>query len=311
MGKLTSDFKILQTISGLSIEIAEEKLEPRQHICSQKQQIIIDNEVKKLFEENVITRCEHEKGEIISPIFLRDKPDGSFRLILNLKNINKNLEKQHFKMETIISILKLVTPNMFFTKIDLKDAYYTIPTLEEHQKYLKFANKGYLNKFTCLPNGYCHGPRKFTKALKPPLSELRLGKITIAAYLDDCINMHKAKLQCWENTKTVIKTFQNLGFTVHPEPKSSFYPTQKIEFLGFVIGSVSMTITLTDTKKEKLKLFCSNILNTQMPKIRTIASILGKITSSFPAAKFGRLHYRGLERCKTAALNENIMETLM
>lgn len=194
---------------------------------------------------------------------------------------------------------------MYFTKIDLKDAYYTIPILEEHQKYLKFANKDDLLKFTCLPNGYCHGPRKFTKALKPPLSELRLKDITIAAYLDDCLNMNKGKLKCWENTKIIIRTFQNLGFTVHPEPKSSFYPTQKIEFLGFVINSVSMTITLTNNKKEKLKLFCSNILTTRMPKIRTIASILGKITSSFPAAKFGRLHYRALERCKATALHEN------
>ena len=40
-------------------------------------------------------------------------------------------------MEAITSILKLVTPNIYLTKTDLKDAYYTIPILEEHQKYLK------------------------------------------------------------------------------------------------------------------------------------------------------------------------------
>ena len=42
-------------------------------------------------------------------------------------------------METITSILKLVTPNMYFTKIDLKD--YIIPILEEHQKYLNLLTK--------------------------------------------------------------------------------------------------------------------------------------------------------------------------
>ena len=69
-------------------------------------------------------------------------------------------------MEAITPILKLVTPNIYLTKTDLKDAYYTIPILEEHQKYLKFANKDHLYKFTCLPNGCCHGPGKFTKAHK-------------------------------------------------------------------------------------------------------------------------------------------------
>ena len=88
-------------------------------------------------------------------------------------------------METIMSILKLVTPLTYFTKIDLKDAYYTIPVSPSYQEYLKFANNQDLYKFACLPNGYYHGPRKFTKVLKPPLSTLRLDNITIAAYLDD------------------------------------------------------------------------------------------------------------------------------
>ena len=39
--------------------------------------------------------------------------------------------------------------------------------------------------------------------------------------------------------------------------------------------------------------------------MRTVASLLGKITSTFPAAKFGKLHYRGLEKCKTMALCKN------
>ena len=39
--------------------------------------------------------------------------------------------------------------------------------------------------------------------------------------------------------------------------------------------------------------------------IQAVARILGKITSSFPASKFGRLHYRNLEYCKTNAMKQN------
>ena len=162
-------------------------------------------------------------------------------------------------METITSILKLVTTILYFTMTDLKDAYYTTPISEEHQKHLKFANEDHLYKFTCLPNGHCHGPRKFTKALKSPLSKLCLNKITIATYLHDCLNKDKREIACWENTKTNFDTFQNLGFAVHPQPKSSFYPTQQIEFLGFGMNSVSMKITLTNAKKENLNLYFAPI----------------------------------------------------
>ena len=56
-------------------------------------------------------------------------------MILSLKRLNENLPYIHFKMETIKSILTLVTPNCYMAKVDIKDAYYSVPILPEHQKY--------------------------------------------------------------------------------------------------------------------------------------------------------------------------------
>ena len=44
-----------------------------------------------------MARSKHENDEIISSIFLREKPDGSFILILNLKKLNENIEKKNRK----------------------------------------------------------------------------------------------------------------------------------------------------------------------------------------------------------------------
>ena len=98
-------------------------MESRIYNCSQAQHNIIDNEIQKRLKKKVILKCYHEEGEIMSPTFLKEKPDGSFRFILNLKKLNENITKTHFKMEIIMSILKLVTPLTCFTRIDLKDAY--------------------------------------------------------------------------------------------------------------------------------------------------------------------------------------------
>ena len=88
-------------------------------------------------------------------------------------------------METIKSVLNLVTSDCYMAKIDIKDAYYSIPILPEHQKFLKFSLPGKLYKSICLPNGLCSGSRKFTKLLKPLLAKLRLDYVKIAAYIDD------------------------------------------------------------------------------------------------------------------------------
>ena len=63
-----------------------------------------------------------------------------------------------------------------------------------------------------------------------------------------------------------------------------------------------MTVSLFYVKKEKVKLLCSEILEDECPKIRTIDKLLGKFTSSFPTVQFGKLHYRSLEWEKIKAL---------
>ena len=182
----------------------------------------------------------------------------------------------HFKMETINSVLTMITPNCYMAKLDVKDAYYSISILEKHQKYLKFFFGGKLYQFTYLANGLCSGPRKFTKLLKAPLAYLHKRLINIAAYIDDLFTCSPSYVKCEQNIKCSINLLESLGFIIHPE-KSLFVPTRCIEYLGFVLNSQSMTISLSDVKKEKIKLLCSEILEDEGPKIRTIAKLLGEI----------------------------------
>ena len=64
---LTSDIEILQT--GLPIELTDELVQTQLHHFSQQHQAVIDDEIEKLLQKNMITRCDYEEGEIISPIF--------------------------------------------------------------------------------------------------------------------------------------------------------------------------------------------------------------------------------------------------
>ena len=69
----------------------------------------IKPEIEKLLQKKVILRSSIEQHQYVSPIFLRKKPDGSNRLILNLKSLNKHLEYNHFKMTTLHTVLNLQT----------------------------------------------------------------------------------------------------------------------------------------------------------------------------------------------------------
>ena len=63
--------------------------------------------------------------------FVPEPPD-CFTLIPNLKKLNEFLFYVQFKMETINSMLTIITPNGYMAKVDPKDAYYFVPTLLEY-----------------------------------------------------------------------------------------------------------------------------------------------------------------------------------
>ena len=151
---ITSDKEILSAISGLTIDHEGLVLGsfPRKCNFSKSDTALIDTEIEKLLKKGVISPCEKEEDDFFSPIFLKEKQDKSHRMILNLKKLNKETNKIHFKMDTIYSIKNLISKGMYFVKIDISDAYYSIKINSKDTKYLKFSHRGKFYKFLVLPN---------------------------------------------------------------------------------------------------------------------------------------------------------------
>ena len=97
-----------------------------------------------------------------------------------------------------------------------------------------------------------------------------------------------------------LSLLQNLGLTIHPI-KSSFVSSQEIIFLGFIINTQHMTITLTNEKKVKIHEYAKKLL-VGTPIIREVAKFLGNLSASFEAVTYGRLFYRFREIDKRNAL---------
>ena len=66
-----------------------------------------------------------------------------------------------------------------------------------------------------------------------------------------------------------------------------------------------MTVSLSNDKKDALKQKIYKFLSMQKPTIRYLAVVTGSIVSTFPAAPYGQMRYRQLERFKNTALQQN------
>ena len=161
--KLTSDPEIVLIVKGAELEFAEQELPFP--ICSQpkleeSEMSVIDSEVEKL----EATKKKKKKKKsfptanrslvIIYHQSLPDgKKDGSHHVILNLKELNKDIAYDHFKMETLQEALNLITPNCFLASTDLRDAYNFIPIAEHHRTFLRLLWRGQLLQYDCWPYG--------------------------------------------------------------------------------------------------------------------------------------------------------------
>ena len=174
-------------------------------------------EVEKLIQKNAIVESHWEPNDFVSNVFLCPKKDGGYRMILNLKNFNTYAEKVQFKMETLQSILHLVTPRCWMTILDLLDAYLSIPVLPAHRLWLKFVFQGKIYMFKVLPFGYTGAPQIFTKLLKPIIAHLRKSGITVTFYLDDSWQSAATYKQCVHNCFTTMQLLLLCGFSAEHE----------------------------------------------------------------------------------------------
>ena len=262
--QLTQDSCILDTVRGYQIPFRE--WPPNRQIpaftFTETESKLISAEVGELLRKQAISRTVSDDG-FISNIFLVPKGKGKWRLILNLKALNLYTEHQHFKMEDIHCVKDLLNIGDYMCKLDLKDAYLSIPITQSHRKYLKFAWQGTVYQYNVLPFGLATAPRAFTKLMKPALAYLRSKGVRLIAYLDDILIIGRDKGEAEEAYQNAKSLMESLGFVINLE-KSQAIGTQKMEFLGFIIDSVSITFGLPKEKVKEIRQKCKCALQEPM-----------------------------------------------
>ena len=99
---------------------------------------------------------------------------GEYRPIINLKPLNKFVEDWPFRMEGL-PVLCSLQRNDFVMKLELKDAYYTVPVHPEHRKFLRFMTQDPVRifEFQYLPFVLKSAPRDFTRLMTPLVAVIR------------------------------------------------------------------------------------------------------------------------------------------
>lgn len=267
--------------------------------------------INNLLQIGAISECQPCHGQFLSSFFLTPKPNGKMRFILNLKQLNKFITTDHFKLEDLRTALKLISQNYFMSTLDLKDAYFLIRIHDVSKKYLRFNFEGKIFQFNVLPFGLSTAPYIFTKLMKPVTKILRSIGLLSTLYLDDWLLIGDSYQSCLKNIDMTRNLLTSLGFIINEE-KSYLIPSQSCKFLGMIIDTHAMTLSLPNEKRLRIKSELKNLLKLKRCKIRKFAQILGLLASACPAIEYGWLYTKEMERAKFINLkNHNNYERFM
>ena len=302
--KITQDPWVLQVVKGYQIEWLSQPAQNRPPFMprfSQKQKELMDAEIVKMVEKGAVVQTEETRDQFESHLFLTPKKDGSLRPVFNLKNLNKFVRYEHFKMEGIPAVVDMLQPGDWMIKIDLKDAYFSVIITEKDQKYLKFrwGNKWF--KFRVLPFGLGSAPKVFTKLLKAALAVLRKAGIRCVIHIDDLIVANQDRGCLIQDRQTILWLLMKLGFTINWD-KCILDPKQLLEFLGFLVDTIGMRLVLPDYKVRKIQEECQRLMTDKMTTVRQLAKLIGKMTAAIRAILPAPLNYRYLQCQKNQAL---------
>ncbi|KAH7698792.1 gagpol and env protein precursor, partial [Aphelenchoides avenae] len=125
------------------------------------------------------------KSDWSSPVVLVRKKDGSIRMFVDYRRLNKVIKLSQYPMPNINVMLQSLVGKKFFTTCDLHSGYWQIPLSPKAKELTAFSTLGGHWEFNVLPFGLSNAPGGFERAMETIFDE-ELGK-SVFIYLDDIL----------------------------------------------------------------------------------------------------------------------------
>ena len=296
-----SDRFVLSLLSGIKVEFMNDKRpvqirELPELKMSDEECEFVDSQIVELLENECIEKLDGPlPNGWISNIFLVPKPNGKFRMILNLKKFNKHVQYTRFHLNQVQRVLDMVHCHDFLGSLDVVSAFAHVWVNPRYRSFFQFKWRDTYYCYTTMPQGFKDSPRYFVRLTNPVMAFLCRHMIDILIYIDDTFLRAASADQLRKNLEFTQSFLKKCGFMINLK-KSCVIPSQRMEFLGFMIDTVEYTVRVTDRKRDNLWQLISKTLHSKskIVTIRHLAKIIGKIVAFFPASDHAKLHYHTL-----------------
>ena len=200
----------------------------RPYRYSQVENQIIDREVDKMLEYNIIQESE---SPWCSPVVLVRKKNGKIRFCVDYRKLNQVTKKDSFPMPRIDDTLDWLEKAKWVTTLDLTAGYWQIPMDDKDKEKTAFRTRKGLFEFNTMPFGLVNAPATFQRMMQGAMDTL-IGKTT-SVYLDDIMTISKTFDENLGHLEEFLKKLEEKDLQLGI--KKCKFMRRKLLFLGHLV----------------------------------------------------------------------------
>ncbi|MCO5601345.1 hypothetical protein L7F22_055465 [Adiantum nelumboides] len=125
---------------------------------SQAQQEEIMRQVNELVEKGMV---RPSSSPFCSPVLLVQKKDGTYRICINYRALNRSTIKKKFHVPQVEDLFDKLQGSTYFSRINLKSGYHQIRILDEDIVKTTFCTTFGLHEYLVIPFGLTYAPATF------------------------------------------------------------------------------------------------------------------------------------------------------
>ena len=162
-----------------------------------------DNACNEMIRQGIFEECDGPNEYVSNPVLVPKDDDDEFRVTVDYRNLNMNLINSHHPIPRIDDLRASMNGSQYFSKLDLRQAYFQFPLSEESKKLTTFYANGRLLRLTRLPQGALPAASELNNALRQIFSSIPEAH----AIHDDIIIATKTQEEHYD---ILLKTFEIL-----------------------------------------------------------------------------------------------------
>jgi len=190
---------------------------------------IVEKQVTKWLNDGVI---KESTSEYASPVVIVKKKDGSPRVCIDYRKLNKVIEKDGHPLPLIEDLLDKSENSRVYSTLDLKNGFFHVPVEKESHKYTAFVTHCGQYEFLKGLFELCNSPRVFQRFINAAFWEL-IKQNLVLLYVDDLIVPAANEQEALNRLRIVLKTASDYGLQINF--KKCQFIKKSVEFLGYVM----------------------------------------------------------------------------